>query len=536
MRFSQYLIPVQLILVLVVAACSRQVPLPRNQRLAVQLFDNQSADASNHWISTLLAYSMVYGLGNQSQLAPGIVNDAEGWRTLGSGRLLNGTIRREGKAIRIEARLTDTATSAILRRFEDVVSEEKLLSCSGRMLESLLGVKAAIPVYDNATWKEFAQAQSSPNIDGLSAFLVRHPSFAPAYPILAELYLRFGKRAEAVALADRLPAGADALSRAQLTFTVASGQQAKLKALEAVAQLRPGDPRIHAELALLAAASGEWTLAALQYRELTRLEAGKADWWNSLGYAEANLNRLPAAVAALNEYRRLAPEEPNPIDSLGEVYYMNRQFKQAGLYFDEESQRYSTFQNGAAWRKAAFAYFFAGDLKTADQRFENWMKQVLVNAPPSTQSFERAMWFARTGRAKQAEELLKQEAAGTSGDRKLAAELHLAMIQFGLSGKRPEPAALSAFSAQLKDPRLRSEFAIFALLSQAAKDEAELIVKMGPVISQPQFAAVNAELLAAAKKLMAAPSTEKPKVFPLPNAADSPIDAVLLRQHLAVIP
>lgn len=536
MRSSKHLFPIPLILLLILGACSRQVPLPQNPRLAVQLFDNQGADGSDRWMSALLAYSMVYGLGNEARLAPSIVNDAEGWRTLGAGRVLSGTIRREGKAIRIEARVTDAATSAILRRFEDVITEEKLLVCSARMLESLLGVKPSIPVYDYAAWKAFSEAQSPVSLDGLSAFVERYPSFAQAYPILADLYLRSGKQTEAVALFDRLPKNADALSRAQFAFTVATDPQAKLKALADVAKLRTGDPRLHAELALLAASTGDWALAALQYQELTRLEAGKAEWWNSLGYAEANLNHLPAAVAALNEYRRLAPKEPNPIDSLGEVHYMNRQFKQAGQYFDEENQLFPSFQNGAAWRKAAFSYFFAGDLKTADLRFENWMKLVLANAPPSTQSFERAIWFARTARAKPAEDLLKQDAVASSGDRKLAAELHLAMIQFGLTGKRPEAATMIAWNTQLKDPQLRNEFSIFALLSQTVRNEAELVAKINAAISQPQLNPLRLELLAAASKLMTALPKEKPKVFPLPNSADSPIDAVLLRWHLAVIP
>ena len=536
MRSSHQLFFIPLLLLLILGACSRQVPLPQNPRVAVQLFDNQGADAADRWIGTLLAYSMVYGLGNDAQMAPSIVNDAEGWRTLGAGRLLSGTIRREGQAIRIEARLTDTASSAILRRFEDVVTEDKLLSCAGRMMESMLGVKSAIPVYEAAAWKAFAKAQSPPSLDGLNAFVEHYPSFAPAYPILAEMYLRSGKRAEALALASRLPASADPLSRAQLAFTVADSPQTKLKALAEVAKLRTGDPRIYAELALLAATTGDWSLAAAQYKDLTRLEAGKVEWWNSLGYAEANLNHLPAAVAALNEYRRLSPKEPNPIDSLGEIHYMNRQFKQAGQYFDEESQLSPAFQNGVAWRKAAFSYFFAGDLKSADERFETWMKQVLLNAPPGTQSFERAMWFARTGRANQAEALLTREAAGAVGDRKLAAELHLAMIQFGLTGKRPELAALAAWNAQLKDPNLRSEFSIFALLSQPAKSETELAAKIGAAVSQPQLNPLRLELLAAAGKLMSAPPQEKPKVFPLPNAADSPIDALVLRWHLAVIP
>ena len=93
-----------------------------------------------------------------------------------------------------------------------------------------------------------------------------------------------------------------------------------------------------------------------------------------------------------------------------------------------------------------------------------------------------------------------------------------------------------AFNSQLKDPQLRNEFSIFALLSQTVRNEAELVAKINAAISQPQLNPLRLELLAAASKLMTALPKEKPKVFPLPNSADSPIDAVLLRWHLAVIP
>ena len=142
--------------------------------------------------------------------------------------------------------------------------------------------------------------------------------------------------------------------------------------------MRQGDPRLLVELATLASGQGRWDLAAAQYRELTKIEVGKVEWWNGLGYAEANQLHLPAAVAALNEYRKLAPNDPNVVDSLGEVNYMNRNFKEAAKYFDEQWQRFPTFQGGVGWRKAALAYYYAGDLKTADLRYADWRFRTIL--------------------------------------------------------------------------------------------------------------------------------------------------------------
>jgi len=494
-----------------------------NPRLALVAFDNQSS-SEDQWISSLIGLAGLYQLGNEHALAVNLATDAEGWRTLGVGRTITGNYRREPKGIRVHASLTNTATTELLGDFDELIAEAELLKGSERILGQLLGVKPAPLGSTPAAWAAFAKlSQSSAS---LSEFLRAHADFAPAYPVFAGFLLREGKRDEAVALKNAIPANADAFSKAQLNLVVAADSKSRLDALRVLTQLRSGDPRMLAELATIASGQGDWALAAEQYRALTRLEPSKVDWWNSLGYAESNQNHLPASVAALNEYRRLAPQEANPIDSLGEVHYQNRQFAAAAKYFDEQSLRFPAFQNGSAWRKASFAYFFAGDLKTADLRFEEWMKRVLSNASPTAQTFQRAMWLARTGRIPDSRALLAKQDP----------PIHLAMISFGLDGTRPQPSQLQAWNTKITDPALRNEFSLFALLTQPASNLDSLKARITASIPQPQLAQLRNEMLAAAEMTMAEPKQQKPNIFPLPNVIDTPIDATLLRWRLAVIP
>ncbi len=535
MRFSQYLSFLHLVLISLLAACSRQAPLPLNPRVAIAEFDNQGT-AADRWVRPLLGYVIVYQLNAEKQLAPGLVNDAEGWRTLGVGRVISGHYRREASGIRIHAQLTDAATTSILEQFDEVVEEAKLLEASTRLVSKLLRVKPAGLTYELSVWRGFAETQVGAGAAPLAAFVGSNPDFAPAYPILADSLVRSGKRDEALALLQKFPVSADPLTLAQMDYTLAADAGAKIRALEKLIELRQGEPRILAELAGIASSQGNWDLTARTFRELSRLEPLKVEWWNGLAYAEANQLHLPAAVAALNEYRKIAPNEPNVIDSLGEVHYLNRKFTEAAKYFDEQWQRYPAFQNGSGLRKAAFSHYFAGDLKTADLRFGEWQKQVLGNLPASGQVFQQAIWLARTGRAPQARSLLAKEQAESSGDRKVIAGYHLAMLEFGLEGKAPPLSSIQTWGREIKDPQARNEFSVFALMAQPAPNAGALKARITAAIPQPQLAQLRNELMAAADLLYSPVKPEKPKLFPLPNSIDTSIDVLLLRSRLAVIP
>lgn len=484
----------------------------------------------------MIAYATGQRLSSDPMLAPVVVRDTEGWRELGSGRVLSGTVRQNPKGFQVEARLTDTASSRVIRTFSEAVDESALVALTGRMVESLLGTKSGDPQGNSEAWKAFAQAQEQHGVDAMASVVERFPAFAPAYPVLSELLKRSGGLEQARLLAAKLPADADASSKAQLAFSLAEDSKSKLTALKSLIALRPADLRLRAEAGAIAAANGDWQNAVEQYLELAKLEPMKPEWRNSLGYAYANLNRLPEAVAALNEYRRLLPNEPNTLDSLGEVNFMNRQFAEAARFFDEASQKFPGFQNGVSFRKAAFAFYRSGDLKSADARIEIWLKQGFAGAPPRVPAFQRAMWLARTGRWTQAQEFLKGEAEKSTGELKTAMEFYLAMMRFGMEGVRPQAAASLAFQQSLRDPGLRSEFSIFALLSPAAVNVQAMEARIVAAVPQPALAQLRAELVAAGRRILAPVVANQPRLFPLPNPLDSPLDAMLLRSQLAVIP
>lgn len=515
MPFSLRLLAIACVLF---ASCSRQQSSLPNQRVVIADFDNQSR-AEDGWISHEIQLLLADVLLSKPELAVRTVKDSEGWRSSGAGRVILGVYRREPKGIRVEAQLLNVSTGVILTRVNEVVPENALAAFIAERLGKALFEASPAQAPDEAAWREFAQAAMQPNSTGLEALHKARPQFAPAYPVLAERWIREGKRADATPLVGQLPA--DNFYAAQTALLVADNKKDQLAALVRVAEFRKSDPAVVADLAARASEVGQWDLAQKQYEAMVRVEPANFELWNGLAYAAAQQGKLPEAVAALEQYRKLKPNEPNVLDSFGEVHYINRKFADAARYFDEQMQRYPTFQSGAGLRKAAFAYAQAGDLKTADARFAAWMKQALTMAPPEARALYEAIWLARTGRTNEAKSLMAAQPPSAARD------LHTAMLRFGIEGTAPTQAQWAAWAAQIQEPGLRNELTVFALVTQPARIEA--------ATAQPQFANLRQQLLAAVAEL-AAPAPQKQALATLPPALDGPLDVLLLRKRLAVLP
>ncbi len=515
------------------AACSRPALTPANPRVTLVQFDNQSV-AAEKWVAVLISAVSAHQLQSSAEIALTLAEDAEGWRSNGSGRYISGHYRRDGEKFRIQAFLTDSQTNRQLARAEGLASEQEVPQVAGQLWTQLLGLPVQ-KLSSPAAWTDLAKALASQDEASLADFVQSQPGFAPAYPLLARQLIVRGQTQKAQALAQSFPAGGDPLSRAQLNFTLAASPEARLNALEALLVFRPRDPVLLADLAQSAANLRQWDQATAHFEALTRIEPSRVEWWNALGYAQANRLQLDKAVQALTEYRRLAPNDPNSIDSLGEVHYLNRRFPEAAGFFDEQARRYPAFQNGVGWRKAAFAYANASKLKEADERFEQWMRLISAQASPSAQAFQRALWLARTRRAAPAFALLEREAAGSSGERKTLAGLHAAMLRFGLEGAVPAPADWQRWGGELREGNARNELLVFALLAQPVSNPAVLRQRVAAAVPQPQMAALRQELLGAVDALTGPDPDLKSGVFPLPNAQDSVIDALLLRKRPAVL-
>lgn len=520
--------PLALIAVLLASqlSCQKAALAPANPRVAVLLFENQSDSPALNWATLLASEAVRQRLAADPQRSPVLLRSQEDVRQSGAALVLTGHMRRSAGQIRFEASLLDSATGARLEHFQSQGPEtaQTAIQASEQFTKTLLG-KAAKPFTGSPeAWKALTEASLEPSTEALNAVVTRFPDFGPAYLSLVEWLERSGKKQEADSILARLPAQLDPESVGRLALYASSNPASRIAALRQLAGLRQSDPALRLQLANLLQQSGDWKAAAVEYAALTRLEPTNGQGWNLLGYAYANQGQVKEAVQAMEQYAKLEPNEPNPLDSLGEVLYMNRKFAEAAKAFDQAAQRFPTLGAGIEWRKAAFAQFKAGDLKGADTRFENWLRLGLAQAPPPSLSFQRAAWLARTGRwLKQGRGLLEKDIASSNGEAKVAAELHLALLAFALEQKSPELAAFSRWAAAIKDPALRNTLSIFAFVTQSAKDPATIRAKAEAATARPELAALREALISAALSANRKKVPLSQPLEPLMNNIETPL-------------
>jgi tetratricopeptide (TPR) repeat protein len=522
-------------MVAVLAGCSKPPKPMANEAVAIAQVEYQGDDAAGRDLAGMVTQALSARASAVSKLSPIVAGDSQALRESGASRWMVGTLRGTPPSLRVHLELLDAKGGLPIAVYDAKATDaNSLLQQTAEMAKNLLGVPPVPLTGTPADWMAYSAAQRSGDLKEALALLERSPDFGFAYPLAVETLLRQGRADEARKLAARMPAGADPLSRAQVAVQIAGSAEERLAAIGALSKIRPMDARLSQAGAELAASAGNWPAAVTFNQSLVKIAPSRVEGWNALGYAYAQVGNLSEAVKALLEYQRLEPRNPNALDSLGEVHYMNRRFLEAAKYFDQMSALFPEFMNRASLRKAAFAYFHAGDVKSADERFEQWLRIPRIQAQPSVLVFQRAMWLAKTKRWPEAQQAMRAEAETSQGARRARAEIYLAMMRFGME---KQPVATGDFVRwrQVQDPAVQNDAALLALLSgPSASMEAwrERMEKAVPA-SNP---ALRAQLLATAQRIENGAPAARSGAFPLPSAVDSPIDALVLKSAIAVLP
>ena len=83
---------------------------------------------------------------------------------------------------------------------------------------------------------------------------------------------------------------------------------------------------------------------------------------NTLGYAAGQAGDLDAAMSALRRYATLRPNEPNPLDSMGDVNLSAGRFADAENFYLQSFKKDPKFENNNGLMKAALARLLSGDV------------------------------------------------------------------------------------------------------------------------------------------------------------------------------
>ncbi len=233
------------------------------------------------------------------------------------------------------------------------------------------------------------------------------PGFGAAYLAWVQSLLARGDGTRAVrvlAAARQNSAGFQPLERVQLELaaaTIAGDRTGQRRALVALMGADPADASVYSRLSDLDAVGHSYPDAAALCQKAFEREPASVLLLNQLGYLRAWAGDLDGAAEALERYRRLRPEEANPSDSLGDVYYWFGRFADAERAYRAAYAKDPSFQGGAELYKIAWARLMQGDLKGADGAFADFL-HARKNAGDSLVEYRQAQWEYLTGRRREA--------------------------------------------------------------------------------------------------------------------------------------
>jgi len=243
------------------------------------------------------------------------------------------------------------------------------------------------------------------------------PNFGGAYASWAQFLLFRGDRDGAgrvLEMAGPRSSGFTELDRVRLALlaaTLRNDNAAKIEALRALSRLAPADADVLRNLAAAETLAHEYAAALDSFRKAIARDPANELLWNDLGYAHAFAGDMDAAREALLEYRRLAPDQANPLDSLGDVHFHWGHFGEAEKFYLEAHRKNSAFLGGGALYKAARARLMTGDVAGADRLFRRFL-ELRRAGNDALAPYREAQWNYLAGRRKEATAQLSAFASG----------------------------------------------------------------------------------------------------------------------------
>ncbi len=228
------------------------------------------------------------------------------------------------------------------------------------------------------------------------------PEFGHAYVFWLDAALGQRNRAEAEQIlveASAHRAHFSALTNAELDFAGARLRgdfKAQLDARRELARRDPADPNRHRALGEALMSIRAYDDAIVEFRRGLSVRQDDVTALNSMGYAAAYSGDLPTAIRVLRGYEHFRPNEPNPLDSLGDVHFALSHFKEAEQFYLAANAKAPRFLNGGEVLKAAQARLMTGDVPGATGLFKRYLAGREAMHDPNA-AYQAAAWQWMTG-------------------------------------------------------------------------------------------------------------------------------------------
>ena len=485
------------------ANCTHQTE-PLAPALAILRFENLSSGPSLDWMGRAFSeiltgelegspqryviqwrglHSFDAPLGKRSA-APGISAERTEALAAGANEILYGYFSMVNGMLRVTAIQEDPAT----RKMTAVVTAGGPAGDGifpvAEALARQLGPAHPFGTRNVSALRDYVAALESPDptasVQGFAEAAAADPDFGRAYVMWldAALAQRNGAAAERAIAQARAHAGRfSAIGRARLDLGAAAlhgDSKARQQALEALAGLDPADPNNHRALAQTLMSTRHYDGAIVEFRRALTLRPDDPLALNSMGYAAAFSGDLPTAIRVLRGYEQLRPNEPNPLDSLGDVHFALGHYSEAEQFYLAAHAKAPAFLNGGELLKAAQARLMTGDIGGATTLSNRYLAERQAAHDPFAE-YHAAAWSWRTGQRRaglqRLDRLARAEEAGPRREIASGADAQLAIWLLELGDRAaaaeharkagaeavPATSGVAALAAFLADPKASPE-------------------------------------------------------------------------------
>jgi tetratricopeptide (TPR) repeat protein len=435
------------------AASVLQISPEEQRSIAVLYFENGTGDAGLDWLHRGLTDMLVADLAQSPYLNVATVkelndiaqrlgkstnelmdasNAAEVAREARVEIILNGRYYYEAESLRIDAGLYDVGTGEVIRQesvsgaglesiflMVDELSERVRNDLRGDLQTAQeRGMKFAEMTQYLEAFRRYSQALVNMEkflyADADSFFqqaIELDSTFAAAYLRWVQVKLHFGDIKAANYAVRQARRFADKLSEpdrlwlrlmeAQLTGDI----EELLATMQEFLQFEPYDVETRMQMANLLFRLRNYDRAIQHYELILELDPSRKLVYNQLGYVYAQRGDFTTALKYLEKYAQLAPDEPNPYDSKGEILMMAGRLQEATTPLKTALAKRPSFYYSAM--RLSEIYSELGDLKQALKYSDRWIAEAPSPKFKADAYVRRAALLWRFGRIKKAEKALQ---------------------------------------------------------------------------------------------------------------------------------
>ncbi len=518
------LAPPAVLVALVFSSCIRQPAGLPSERLAVLRLENLSGNPALGWagralseviagelsgtgkprvISSADIHSLDRVLGVRPISAPGISAESSQAVAAGATLLAYGDYTvRNGK---LEVRLTieDSRKLKVARVIGATSAAGDILGAGTALARQISSQAVAYGTRNPEALEAYIKALESGDATvievGLGVAIAADPDFAPPYRLLAQIKAQRRDRAGAVATLEQALARGGAISeleRARLELEAAEltgNRDAHQSALAKIVRLDSGDSIAWRAMGDSMMNRHQYGQAQQAYRKASDLEPEDVAALNSLGYAAAQAGDMDAAIGALRRYAGLRPNEPNPLDSMGDIHLVAGRLAEAEDFYLQASKKDPNFNNNGALIKAALARLLSGDPSGANNLAERYLAARREAKDPIV-DYRRAQWTWISGRRKAAAQQMGAFALSSESGplRDVASRAYAELAIWSLmSGEREGAARLAQKALSIAGPASVGNAMVAKFLSLPPAGSSEWVVRAEQAFPGPAQSAIK---------------------------------------------